>query len=65
MLLTLHEMEILCIFHDGTRDATVALLRHAAKNKQISPDRADSLAHLADKLDTLPEDAAVCLAFSS
>jgi len=63
MILTLKEMELLCIFYNGTRAQTVDLLRHAAKGSNT--ERTTELTQLANKLETLPQGATVCLAFAA
>lgn len=63
MILSIKEMELLCIFHNGTRAQTITLLRHAAQNKNDNPTRIAELSQLADKLESLPDGASVSLAF--
>ena len=63
MLLTVREMEMLCVYHDGTRATTVALMRGAASEARDKA-RGLELRELADKLDAAPEGDTACLALA-
>jgi len=63
MLVSVQEMEIICIFYNGSRAETISLMRHAATQEKTEA-RATLLSTVADKLDALEAGATVCLAFA-
>jgi len=65
MLLTVKEMEVLCIFYDGTLSSTLDLLRHAEAEGTAPPSRAADINSLIEKLSKVKEGDNICLAFDS
>jgi len=63
MLLTIKEMEVLCMFHDGTLSSTLDLLRHAEEVGTAPPSRAADIRSLIEKLSKVKDGENVCLAF--
>jgi len=63
MLLSVKEMETLCVFHAGTQSATLDALRFAASESGGPHDRADVTQSLINKLSRLGVGETVCLAF--
>ena len=63
MLLTVKEMEILCIFHDGTLSSTLDLLRHAETEGTGPPSRVADLNSLIEKLSKAEKGDNICLIF--
>jgi hypothetical protein len=61
MLLTVKEMELLCIFHDGSLESTLDLLRHAEEEGTCPPGRGGDLNRLINKLSNLKKNDRVCL----
>jgi hypothetical protein len=61
MLLTIKEMELLCIFHDGSLASTLDLLRHTEEEGTCPPSRAGDLNRLIEKLDGMKEGESICL----
>jgi hypothetical protein len=63
MLLTVKEMELLCIFHDGSLSSTLDLLKHIEEEGTCPPGRSVDLNRLIEKLSGLGDGDRVCLAF--
>ncbi|MCL2392875.1 MAG: hypothetical protein FWC66_09795 [Oscillospiraceae bacterium] len=63
MFLTVKEMEVLCIFHDGTLSSTLDLLRHAEAEGTGPPSRAADINSLIEKLSNVKEGENVCITF--
>jgi len=63
--LTIKEMEVLCIFHDGTLSSTLDLLRHAEEAGTAPPNRATDISSLIAKLATVEAGGVVSLAFDA
>ena len=63
MMLTVKEMEALCIFHDGTRTATLEQLRGAIKKGGVAEERIADIQSLIEKLSKMSEGDVVCLGF--
>ncbi|MCL2604733.1 MAG: hypothetical protein FWD90_09660 [Defluviitaleaceae bacterium] len=61
MFLTVKEMELLCIFYDGTLEPTLDLLRHVEEEGTCPPGRASDLNRLIEKLSQLEKGGRVCL----
>jgi len=49
-MLTVREMELLCIFYDGSPESTLDLLRHAEEEGTCPPGKVDDLKRLIGKL---------------
>jgi len=64
MLLTVKEMEVLCVFHAGNRAATMAALKSAIKSGQPNPKIAD-IKSLLEKLSRMADGDVVCLGFDA
>lgn len=64
MLLTVKEMEVLCVFHAGSLSATADALRSAAEGSQPHPRLAD-IKTLLEKPSRMKDGDSVCLAFDS
>ncbi len=62
MILTVKEMEVLCVFHSGTLSETLEKLRTAASDNKDQTRREDILS-LIGKLSGLKDGEAVSLAF--
>ncbi|MCL2816648.1 MAG: hypothetical protein FWD23_18775 [Oscillospiraceae bacterium] len=60
MLLTLKEMELLCVFHDGTLSKTLGLLREAENEP---PERMAMIESLIEKLSGMEDGEPASLAF--
>jgi len=65
MLLTVKEMEILCIFYTGSLSTTLDLLRHIKTEGTAPPNRAAELISLVEKLSRMKTDDTICLAFEA
>ena len=65
MMLTIKEMELLCIFHDGKLSSTLDLLRHAEEEGTAPPSRAADIRNVIEKLSKMKDGENVCLAFDS
>jgi len=63
MLLTVKEMEALCVFHAGTLSGTLAALRHAAKEGGGPHDRLEDYKSLIGKLSQMNDGDVVSLDF--
>ena len=63
MLLTVKEMETLCVFHAGTLSKTLGALRFAATEGGGPHDRADDIKSLIEKLSPMSDGDIVSLAF--
>lgn len=59
VVLTVKEMEMLCVMHKGTASATLALLREADE----PPERMAIVKNLTEKLQSLKSGETVSLAF--
>jgi len=64
MLLTVKEMEVLCIFHAGSRLATMEALQSAAESGHPHSKVAD-IKTLLEKLSRIADGDSVCLAFEA
>jgi len=64
MLLTVKEMEVLCIFHAGKRSATIEALQSAAEGGQPHPKVAD-IKSLLEKLSRMADGDVVSLCFEA
>ena len=64
MLLTVKEMEVLCIFHAGKRSATIEALQSAAEGGQPHQKVAD-IKSLLEKLSRMADGDVVCLGFEA
>ena len=62
MILTVQEMEALCVFHDGTLSATLKQLRAAIAKGGLAS-RVHDINSLIDKLSKMRDGEVVCLAF--
>lgn len=60
MVLTVKEMEMLCVMHSGTVSATLALLREAENEPS---ERMTVVKSLTEKLESLKKGEGVSLAF--
>ena len=65
MLLTVKEMEILCIFYTGSLSTTLDLLRHIKTEGTAPPSRATELNSLVEKLSRMKTGDTICLAFEA
>jgi hypothetical protein len=65
MLLTIREMEVLCIFHNGSLSATLEVLCNAGKTGGWPPNRMDDLKSLVEKLSKMKQGETACIAFDS
>ena len=63
MLLTVKEMEALCVYHAGSLSETLAALRHAVEKGGGPHDRTDDIKNLIDKLSRMNAGDVVSLAF--
>ena len=63
MMLTVKEMELLCIFHDGTLSSTLDLLRHAETESAAPPNRGAVLRSLIEKLAAVETGSTVSITF--
>jgi hypothetical protein len=63
MLLTVKEMEVLCVLHSGTISATLDALRDAASKKSVPPARMPDINNLIEKLSRMNEGDIVFIAF--
>ena len=63
MLLTVKEMEALCVFHAGTLSETLVALKNAADKGGGPHDRIDDYKSLIEKLSGLKDGDVVSLAF--
>ena len=63
MQLTVQEMTMLCVFHAGTRSATLDLLREAENNENETPERMATIKSVIEKLSGAEDGGAVSLAF--
>jgi hypothetical protein len=63
MLLTVKEMEALCVFYAGTLSETLAALRHAAQEGGGPHDRTEDTKSLIEKLSRMSGGDVVSLAF--
>jgi hypothetical protein len=63
MLLTVQEMEVLCVFYTDTVSATLDALRDAETRGGGPHDRTEDIKRLIEKLSHLNDGEAVCLAF--
>ena len=64
MLLTVQEMEVLCVFHAGTLSATLGSLRDsAAAGKNEKQYRVDDVASLITKLSDMKDGDIAFIAF--
>jgi hypothetical protein len=63
MLLTVKEMEVLCIFHAGSRSATIDALRGAMTTPNQTHPRFADIETLLEKLSRMKEGDAVYLDF--
>jgi hypothetical protein len=63
MLLTVKEMELLCVFHDGTLSSTLNLLQRAEAEGKCPPERLNDLNNLNKKLSQLKDGDRVCISF--
>ena len=63
MIISIKEMETVCIFYNGSRASTVTLLRDAAEETKDAA-RGEEMRRIADKLDTLPDGGSVCLSLA-
>jgi len=61
MLLSIKEMELLCIFYDSSVRETLALLRRVEAEGKCPPGRTEDLARLIEKLSQAPEGGRICL----
>ena len=64
MLLSVKEMEVLCIFHAGSRTETIEALQSAAEGGQPHPKVAD-IKSLLEKLLRMTDGDVVCLGFEA
>ncbi|MCL2187835.1 MAG: hypothetical protein FWC16_02245 [Defluviitaleaceae bacterium] len=62
MFLTVKEMEILCIFYDGSLSATRDALKRVQANGTCPTGRESDLHRLINKLEGMQEGENVCLA---
>ena len=62
MVLTVKEMELLCVFHAGTLSATLDLLRKAA-DQCLPPERQADVQSVVEKLSGMKAGDVVALAF--
>ena len=65
MLLTVKEMEVLCIFHDGGLSSTLKLLRRIKDEGTGPPSRIADIDSLIEKLSKMNSSERVCIAFDS
>ncbi|MCL2853939.1 MAG: hypothetical protein FWE20_13115 [Defluviitaleaceae bacterium] len=65
MLLTVKEMEVLCIFHDGDLSSTLELLRRIKAENTGPPSRMADIDSLIEKLSKMNSGDRVCIAFDS
>jgi len=63
LLLTVKEMEVLCIFYAGTLPATIDLLRGAMTTPHQTHPRVADIETLLGKLSRMVDGDVVCLAF--
>lgn len=63
MILTVKEMETLCVFHDGTLSATLRQLHGAIDKEGVAHDRIPVIKSLIEKLSKINEGDVVSLAF--
>jgi len=63
MLLTVKEMEALCVYHAGTLSETLAALRHAVEKGGAPHDRTEDTKSLIKKLSQMNDGDVVSLAF--
>jgi len=63
MQLTIKEMEVLCIFHNGTLSETLDILRKAEANGTWPQTRVNDLKNLIAKLSQMKDGDNVYLAF--
>ena len=64
MLLTVKEMEVLCIFHAGSLAATLEVLQGVSKAAPAHQ-RAGDIASLTEKLSQMKEGDNACLSFDA
>lgn len=62
MLFTAEEMELLCVFHSGTRSGTLAFLRKAAPDIEF-PEKKAAAESAIEKLSGMDAGDSVSLAF--
>jgi len=65
MLLTVKEMEVLCIFHDGGLSSTLDLLRRVKAEGTGPPSWMADIDSLIEKLSKMNRGDRVCIAFDS
>ena len=63
MLLTVKEMEVLCVLHSGTLSATLDALRDAATKKDAPSARLSDINNLIEKLSHMNEGDIAFIAF--
>jgi len=64
MLLSVKEMEVLCVFHAGNRAATIDALKGAVESGQPNPKITD-IKSLLEKLSRMADGDVVCLGFDA